>query len=114
MLAKAVGVIHGRFQTSRANGALTPMLRLCAVVCPVFVTASYYFAQGAETRSFAILAFAMAMAPVIVSCAAFIVFGILDSSKLQSEQYQLKHEALGIIRTNTPTVEEIARIVVES
>ena len=71
------------------------MLWLCGIVSlPCFVAA--WFTRDIQTLS-NVLAAVGAM-PVVTTCLGFVYFAIFRPEKLQSEDYQVRHEALEIIR----------------
>jgi len=76
------------------RSALNPILWLCAIVCPLFIVGAYYFRAFPEIR---IALVVVAIIPVLVACGVFIGFAIRQPAKLQSEDYQLRHESLRVI-----------------
>src|SRR5947209_2011205 len=83
------------------RSALNPMLWLCGIVTPLFIWASILLKDFPFLRnSFAI----MAVIPVLVTCAGFIFFAVCKPDKLQSEEYQIRHETLQLIQQKTGTL----------
>jgi hypothetical protein len=86
----------------RVRSALNPMLWLCAIVtAPCFVLAWLTF--GKEPLS-TILTYA-ALTPLGVTCVLALIFGIFKPDKMQSEEYQIRHEALELIRQKGSPIE---------
>jgi len=79
----------------RVKSALNPMLWLCAIISPACFTLAY-FARGIEPLDTWLMI--IGSAPIGCTMLGFLYFMIFDPSKLQSEDYQLRHEALEVIR----------------
>jgi hypothetical protein len=80
------------------RSALNPMLWLCAILTPVCLIFAYIF-RDATVLCYLLLA--VGLFPVVVTCFGFIYFAIVRPEKLQSEEYQLRHETLLIIQEKT-------------
>jgi hypothetical protein len=79
----------------RVRSALNPMLWLCAIVSiPCFILS--YFAHGVQPLE-TILWIAGAI-PIVTACSSHVYFMLTTPEKLQSEEYQLRHETLDLIR----------------
>jgi hypothetical protein len=79
----------------RVRSALNPMLWLCAIVSlPCFVLA--YLAHGIEPL--ASLLVYIGAAPIIATIIGFLYLMVARPEKLQSEEYQIRHEALEVIK----------------
>jgi hypothetical protein len=79
----------------RVKSALNPMLWLCGIVTPAGLLASYA-SWGHEPL--ATIAAWLGVAPVAATIVGFLYFMIAGPQRLQSEEYQLRHEALELIR----------------
>jgi hypothetical protein len=78
----------------RVRSALNPILWLCAIVSmPCFGAAP--FLGGSILQSVVIVIGAV---PVATACAGFVYFLRFAPEKLQSEEYQIRHEAIELIR----------------
>lgn len=77
------------------RSALNPMLWLTAIVSPVCFIFAFVFRDYPELRNLLIY---VAIAPIAVTCLGFVGFAIFRPEKLQSEEYQLRHESLQIIQ----------------
>jgi len=91
--------IIGRSQIAagrlRVRSALNPMLWLCvSVALPCLILA--WVTQGAEPLS-TILTW-LGAAPIAVTCLASLYFTLFSPEKLQSEDYQIRHETLDLIK----------------
>jgi hypothetical protein len=79
----------------RVKSALNPMLWLSAIISPAcFVVA--YFAHGIEPLETWLLI--IGASPIGCTIFGFLYFMVFDPSKLQSEDYQIRHEAIEVIR----------------
>ncbi|HAZ4814336.1 TPA: hypothetical protein J5T73_002552 [Enterobacter cloacae] len=75
------------------KSALNPILWLCAIVIPMLAWISMYFSK----TPFYFISYAMTFLIsllIIVACGVFIYFAIKKPEKLQSEDYQLRHESI--------------------
>ncbi|HIF9138465.1 TPA: hypothetical protein ACX6SR_001916 [Photobacterium damselae] len=77
------------------KSALNPMLWLCAITIPLFLGTAYIFKDNQAVVFLLILA---AIFPLILTGVGFMYFAINKPEKLQSEDYQLRHESLQIIQ----------------
>jgi hypothetical protein len=88
----------------RVKSALNPMLWLCAIVSlPCFVLA--YFFRGIEPLDRYLLY--IGAGPIAATLIGFFYFMVRDPTKLQSEEYQIRHEALEVIKQKGSSVEII-------
>ena len=81
-------------QCLHVRSALNPGLWLCGIATPMFFIAAYYFRDDATVRNCLLLG---ASLPVVVVCIVFVGFAIFKPDKLQSEDYQIRHESLTLI-----------------
>ena len=79
----------------RVRSALNPALWLCGIVLPICLIFAFVFKDIPTIRTILIW---IGVSPVIISCLSFILFAIFRPEKLQSEDYQLRHESLQIIQ----------------
>jgi len=91
-------------QGLRVRSALNPLLWLCAIATPICAGAAYLF-RGAPWIAGVFAS--IAVLPVVTACAGYVYFALRMPDKLQSEDYQLRHETLQIIqlRGNASTVD---------
>ncbi len=102
----------------RVRSALNPMLWLCAIVSvPCFGLAFYAGPASPMMMMFAIIG----SAPVVATILGFLYFMVHRPDKLQSEEYQIRHETLELIRQkgssiaiNPSSLEAIANPVIRS
>jgi hypothetical protein len=89
---------HSSLKAARSllvRSALNPMLWLTAIFSPVcFVAASAFRADQLISHVLIIAG----LIPPAVTCLGFFYFMFTDPGKLQSEGYQLQHEALQMIQ----------------
>jgi hypothetical protein len=79
----------------RVKSALNPILWLCAIVSPLCFATAYAF-LGVEPICTALVIFGCF--PPLVACVTFVGFAIYRPEKLQSEEYQIRHESLQLIQ----------------
>ena len=93
-------VKFGQYTQSAAEklhvrSALNPMLWLSAIATPLCLLFAYVFKDVPEVRNWLLWT---GLAPICVTCIGFAGFAIFRPEKLQSEEYQLRHESLQIIQ----------------
>lgn len=84
------------------KSVLNPILWLCGITTPICFIAAYFFNDNSLIQNSLILVGSL---PIVVGCFSFVYFSFKDPNKLQSEDYQLKHETLKIIQTKSISVE---------
>ena len=86
------------------KSALNPMLWLCGIVSlPCFIMA-YLLSESLMALAF----LSMGAIPVAATIFGFLWFMIKEPEKLQSEEYQLRHEAIDVIRQKRLSVRGFA------
>ena len=85
-------------QRLRVRSALNPILWLCAIGTPICLFAASSFRDVTAIRDACLV---VGLAPIAVACLAFIGFALWRPEKLQSEDYQLRHESLQLIQQKT-------------
>ena len=91
----AAGQLH-------VKSALNPLLWLCAIISlPCFGMA--WVANGMEPL--ATMLVYVGVAPVGVTCLLAVFFAVFRPDKLQSEDYQIRHEAMELIREKGSTID---------
>jgi hypothetical protein len=83
----------------KVNNALNPLLWLAAVVTPASLLAAI-LSGSAQVQSFACW---IAAAPVALVGLAYAILLFRDPNRLQSEEYQLKHVELTLLRKGMET-----------
>ena len=113
MLAQAVRTNHGRAERIKVQSALNPLLWLCAIATPRCFTAAYFFIRVNAPPGVPWLLVGVGITPIVITCLAFAGFAIFSPERLQSEAYQLQHEALKLIeKSGTPL--KIAPVSIEA
>lgn len=85
----------------RVRSALNPMLWLTAIVSPAaFVAAN----QFRDAPAIAVGLLALGALPVVVTCLGFGYFAVRNPDKLQSEEYQLRHETLQLLQSKAGAI----------
>ena len=94
--------LHNLFHNARTafhrihvRSALNPVLWLCGISSPVCLAFAYCFRSDIALRNLLVY---IGIAPIVLACIAFIGFALFKVEKLQSEEYQLRHESLQIIK----------------
>lgn len=82
-------------QRVKVRSALNPIIWMSAVISVICFTFAYLFK---EMYFICFLLIIVGILPIIIGCIAFIYFSIAKTEKLQSEDYQIRYEALQIIR----------------
>jgi beta-lactamase regulating signal transducer with metallopeptidase domain len=82
-------------QRLRVRSALNPVLWLVGIGSPITLGAAYIFRDHPVVMGILV---AVGVAPILTACAGFVYFALRKSEKLQSEDYQLRHEALQVIQ----------------
>jgi hypothetical protein len=90
-----IGSAQAAVARLNVKSALNPMLWLCGIVTPASLAASYA-AEGHEPL--ATITSWLAVSPVAATIVGFFYFMIAGPQRLQSEEYQIRHEALELIR----------------
>lgn len=78
----------------RVQNALNPLLWTAGLLVPMCWIAAYFF------RDDAILKYcfsALGALPVLVTLVVYLIFMFRDPNRLQSEEYQIRHQALQIL-----------------
>jgi hypothetical protein len=81
----------------RVRSALNPMLWLCAIVslpCFIFALLAYWF----HLPDLGLLFVYLGALPLGATILGFLYFAVFDPKRLQSEEYQIRHEALELIK----------------
>lgn len=93
---------HSAASRLRVRSAINPMLWLCAITSlPCFGLA--YLVRGTEPLATILLW--LGASPIFAAIVGFLYFMIYAPEKLQSEEYQLRHETLELIRQKGSSVE---------
>lgn len=77
------------------RSALNPALWLCAISTPTCLFFAYVFRDVPEIRAWLL---AGGLLPIGIACIGFLGFAIFRPEKLQSEEYQIRHESLQLIQ----------------
>jgi len=93
-LARLAHLTASAAQRLHVRSALNPGLWLCGIATPMCFLAAYNFRDDSAIRNWLLIG---GFLPVAVVCVVFIGFAIFKPDKLQSEDYQLRHESLTLI-----------------
>lgn len=77
-----------------SGNAFKPILILCLITIPAFLTAAYLFK---DDRIISYLLLAAAALPLVLACVAYTCFALFKPEKLQSETYQLRQQAMHLV-----------------
>src|SRR6478736_4631073 len=86
----------------RVRSALNPMLWMCAIVSLPCLILSY-LAHGHEPMSTILVL--LGAIPIVFTVLGFAYFAVAAPEKLQSEDYQLRHETLELIKQKGSALE---------
>jgi len=81
------------------------MLWLCGIATPVCLLAAFVFRDTPSVRDWLLIG---GLLPIAVTCLGFIGFAVWKPEKLQSEDYQLRHESLQIIQDKSGQITVVA------
>ncbi|AGH81802.1 hypothetical protein PCNPT3_09320 [Psychromonas sp. CNPT3] len=102
-------------QKLHVKSALNPLLWLTGIASPIFFGTAFVFK---DTELVNVLIYA-GMVPMVVTCLGFCFFALFKPEKLQSEDYQLKHESLNLmqekcggIQISTISLEQIVNPII--
>jgi hypothetical protein len=88
----------------RVKSALNPMLWMCGIVSlPCYVLAYFSYASGFHDLGMAFVY--IGSVPIVGTVLGFFYFGIVSPEKLQSEEYQLRHETIELIKQKGSAIE---------
>jgi len=85
------------------KSALNPLLWLCGILTPVLMTAAFFFDRSETLRAFCGPLVFVALGLVSLTVVAWFYLALFRPDKLQSEEYQLRQQALLLIQSNTTT-----------
>lgn len=85
----------------KVKSVLNPILWLCGIATPLCFGTAYFFGENIIIQISLII---VGFLPILTGCFSFLYFSFKDPDKLQSEDYQLKHETLQIIQTKSGSV----------
>ncbi len=110
LISKLTESTHRAAFKLHVRSALNPALWLCAIVLPICLVFAWVFRDISIIRNLLII---VGITPVLVACFSFIGFAIFRPEKLQSEDYQLRHESLQLIQQKTGRI-SIPRTSIEA
>lgn len=84
------------------KSALNPMLWLTGIATPLCFSGAYFLK---DTSPIFEILISIGLTPTVVTCIGFMYFALFKAEKLQSEDYQIRHESLQIIQQKTGTIE---------
>lgn len=93
-LERAIGAWMSRLGMARIKTALNPLLWLCGLFTPIAGVLVYLL------RDYAVFPYVFMVAlclPMLAILVAFFIFAFRDPDRLQSEEYQIRHQALRIL-----------------
>ncbi len=93
---------HSAATRLHVKSALNPMLWMIAISTPLSFGVAYLFK---DNDTLATLLIIVGIIPIIVACFGFLYFALVNPEKLQSEDYQIRHESLQIIQQKGQNLE---------
>ena len=88
-------IAHSAAEKLHVRSALNPALWLCGIATPTCLAFAYVFRDVPEVRAWLL---AGGLLPIGIACVGFLGFAIFRPEKLQSEDYQIRHESLQLIQ----------------
>lgn len=82
-------------QRLHVRSALNPMLWLSGITAPLCFSAAYVFREIPTLRDWLVV---VGVFPIGITCLGFVGFALFRPEKLQSEDYQIRHESLQLIQ----------------
>lgn len=98
-LAQSSKSVATRHSTKSAMG---PMILICLIFTPSCVFGAYMLREDAFLRNLFGVA---SVVPGIVACAMYVYFAIWKTSRLQSENYQIRQEILQMVSKKGSKIE---------
>lgn len=89
-------------QFLHVRSALNPLLWLTGIAMPVCLTFAYVFR---DYPFFLYLLVIVGLLPIAITCVGFLYFAWVRPEKLQSEDYQIRHESLQLIQEKSGAIE---------
>ena len=95
---------HAQSAATRLHvrSALNPLLWLTGIATPLCLSGAFVFKEMSPV--FEILVF-IGLLPIAVTCLGFCYFALFKPEKLQSEDYQIRHESLQLIQQKSGNIE---------
>jgi len=93
---------HSAAKSLHVKSALNPMLWLTAIATPLCFSGAYFLKDSSPVFEILVCA---GLTPILITCIGFMYFALFKAEKLQSEDYQIRHESLQIIQQKTGTIE---------
>ena len=89
------------------KSALNPLLWLCSILTPILLTSAFYFDRSDTLRVFCAPLVYVGLSLVLLTVLAGVYLILFRPDKLQSEDYQLRQQALLMIKQSSPTTQTI-------
>src|ERR1700687_5320338 len=99
---KAISSAQSAAASLRVKSALNPMLWLCGIISLPCLLLAYLIGTASPL---AVIFSCIGAAPILSTIIGFFYFMIFKADKLQSEEYQLRHEAIEFIKQKGSSIE---------
>lgn len=99
---RMVGRVSNAAGLLRVRSSLNPMLWLCGIVSPSAFFGAWLLSGDPELSRTLVY---VGAAPILATCLGFFYFALFRPGNLQSEEYQIRHQALEIIRQKGRSIE---------
>lgn len=96
---------HHAAEHITVKSALNPLPWLCSIVVPILFTTAYYFDRSPTLRSFCAALVYGGLGIAALTALAGVYFVLFRPDKLQSEEYQLRQQALVLMSTTNPNID---------
>jgi hypothetical protein len=90
------------------KSALNPLLWLCTITTTILLATALLFDRSDTLRAFCGILVYVALSPVVLSVLAGLYLVLFRPDKLQSEEYQLRQQALLLIQQSGATTQAIS------
>jgi hypothetical protein len=84
------------------RSGINPMLWLSGIALPICLFSAYTFDQHPLIQGILVCA---AILPIVTACLGFGYFAVRHPDKLQSEDYQIRHEAIQMLQIKVDAVQ---------
>lgn len=108
MMTDPQAVVQGLSRAAQGASAgisvrsvLNPLLKLCAIVTPMCFVAAWIFRDSSAMLVFLTVTGTI---PIYFACIAYAYFAKSDPARLQSEEYQLRHQSIKMIQIKSESV----------
>lgn len=107
MLNDLVKSAHAQAGRLQVRSALNPILWLIGIVFPLTLFGAWLFQNNPVA---VVVCLAVGVLPVVTACFVYVGFAIWRPEKLQSEDYQIRNQALHILQRGNPNAVRVSSV----